>query len=292
MFLTEDEARDYLERLRWPNGAQCPHCQAIRAEKLTGKSTRPGVYKCKNRDCRKQFTVTVGTIFERSHIPLRHWVMAFHLMCSSKKGVSAHQIHRSLGVTYKSAWFMCHRIRHAIQQGPFPEKLKGVVEADEIYVGGKPRANHRGPAKKKQSVVALVERGGQVRAAHMRVTAQNLRSHVKAHAEPSATLVTDGYHLYRKVGKAQAEHKVIRHDFGVYAKKDKNSDLIITTNTVESFFGLIKRGVYGVFHHVSPVHLHRYVDEFAFRWNHRKVNDGTRREAALLAVAGKRLTYK
>ncbi len=162
--LDEEQARDYLESIRWPNGPVCPHCGGTNAGKLAGESTRPGVYKCKTKECRKQFTVTVGTIFERSHISLREWVIAFHMMCASKKGVSAHQIHRMVGCTYKSAWFMCHRIRHAMKQGPMAPKMKGVVEADETYVGGKtPRIEERprdqeDPGSPSLSAVARCER--------------------------------------------------------------------------------------------------------------------------------------
>ena len=286
--LDENGARDYLEALRWPNGPVCPHCQGTNAVKLAGKSTRPGLYKCKNKECRKQFTVTVGTIFERSHIPLRHWVIAFHLMCATKKGVSAHQIHRSVGCAYKSAWFMCHRIRHAMKQGPMAPKMTGVVEADETYVGGKHRPgskNGRGTAK--DPVFALVERGGEVRAhAIPRVTANNLRSHLMDNVDTAATLVTDECKSYTKLGRQFARHGIIRHSDKVYVKGD------IHTNTIEGFFSLVKRGIYGNFHHTSKEHLQRYMDEFAFRYNHRKTEDGARRDAAVRATGGKRLTYK
>jgi transposase-like protein len=203
--LNEEQARDYLESIRWPNRPVCPHCASQAVVKLQGKSTRPGVYKCKNKDCRKQFTVTVGTIFERSHIPLRHWVIAFHMMASSKKGVSAHQIHRSVGCTYKSAWFMCHRIRHAMEQGPVDgPKLSGTVEVDETYVGGKPRGGAKGRVgrgTKKAPVVALVQRDGEVRTiAVNRVTASNLSKHVEKYVDPKSRLITDEFKSYTKLG--------------------------------------------------------------------------------------------
>jgi transposase-like protein len=286
--LNEEQARDYLESIRWPNGPVCPHCQGTNAAKLEGKSTRPGLYKCKTKECRKQFTVTVGTIFERSHIPLRQWVIAFHMMCASKKGVSAHQIHRNVGCTYKTAWFMCHRIRHAMKQGPMAEKMTGVVEADETYVGGKNRPGSKnGRGTKKDPVFALVERGGEVRAhAIPRITADTLRPHIEANVDKSATLMTDENKSYIKLGRQFARHGVIKHKDKTYVKGD------VTTNTIEGFFSLIKRGVYGTFHQVSAEHLQRYVDEFAFRYNHRKTDDGKRREAALRAAEGKRLTYR
>ena len=289
--LTEEEARQYLEAIRWPTGVVCPHCGCMEVVKLQGKSTRPGVYKCKARGCRKQFTVTVGTIFERSHIKLREWVLAFHLMCSSKKGVSAHQIHRSIGVTYKSAWFMCHRIRHAMSTGNFTgPKLSGTVEADETYVGGKPRrkfTSKPGKGTNKAPVVALVERNGNVRVLHMpRVTAKTLRSHIRANVETSAILNTDESPLYTKVGREQAKHETVNHKREEYARGD------VYINTAESFFALLKRGVYGNFHHCSKKHLQKYCDEFSFRWDNRKVNDGVRRNTALSMAEGKRLTYR
>jgi transposase-like protein len=282
--LTDDQARDYLESIRWPQGAKCPHCGSTNVTKLQGKSTRKGVYKRKPKECRKQFTVTVGTIFERWHIATRRWVIAFHLLCSSKAGFSAHQLHRSLGVTYKTAWFMCHRIRHALANGPFPEKMKGTVEVDETYVGGKPRikGGKHGRGTTKTPVVARVSRDDTVRAAVVpRLTAKNLRAYIKENIDPSATLMTDEIKSYIKVGREFAAHNRIRHSAGVYSLAGG-----INTNTVESFFGLIKRGVYGNFHHVSPAHLQRYCDEFTFRWDHREDTDGERRDAALGAVEG------
>ncbi len=291
--LNEEQAREYLEKIRWPEGPYCPRCGCMEVTKLQGKSTRPGVYKCKGKGCRKPFTVTVGTIFERSHVKLREWLIAFHMMCSSKKGVSAHQIHRSFGVTYKTAWFICHRIRHALNVGSFDAKLSGVVEADETFVGGKPRANERrkrkgpNPNKPKAPVVALVQRDGSVRAVAMpRVTAASLRDFIQKDVDKSATLMTDENRLYKKLGRTYARHGVIKHVAQKYVQGD------VTTNAVEGFFALLKRGVYGAFHHESPKHLQRYVDEFRFRYNHRKSTDGQRRDAALAMAEGKRLTYR
>lgn len=293
--LTEEQAREYLEKLRWPEGPVCPHCGCKEATKLQGKSTRPGVYKCKAKECRKPFTVTVGTIFERSHVKLRIWVMAAHLIASSKKGMSAHQLHRSLGVTYKTSWFVAHRLRHAMNVGSFDTKLQGTIEADETYIGGKPRASERRTGRrgvpkgghKKAPVVALVERDGSVRATAMpRVTASSVRRFIRANVDESSRLITDEHRVYPGIGESFAQHDVINHTARIYVQGD------VTTNTVEGFFSLIKRGVYGNFHHVSPKHLHRYVAEFEFRYNRRKTTDGTRRDQLLQAGDGKRLTYR
>jgi transposase-like protein len=236
-----DKARALIETLRWPNGPVCPHCKSTEAYTLTGKpdSKRPvrkGVYKCKA--CRKQFTVTVGTIFEDSHIPLGKWLVAIYLMCSSKKGVSAHQLHRMLKMQYKSAWFMAHRIRHAMTQEPLATMLGGIVEADELYVGGRPRhkaKGKRGPTGHKTPVVALVERGGRARAAVLdRVTSANIRTHIKANVDPKATLMTDELKVYTKVGREFPRHGVIKHNEGIYVKGD------VTTNTVEGFFSILR----------------------------------------------------
>jgi transposase-like protein len=285
--ITETEARKYLENIRWGKEPTCPHCGSKEVTELQGKATTPGTWKCKAKECRKKFTVRVGTIFESSHISLRHWVMTFHLLCSSKKGMSAHQVHRSIGVTYKTAWFLCHRIRHAMDQGA--GLLKGVVEADETYVGGKPRGSgkgHTGRGTKKAPVAALVERGGNVRAKVIeRVTARNLREHVKANVDPNATLMTDEFQSYVSLGREFPRHGVINHGRRQYVNGD------VYTNTVESFFALLKRGHYGTFHHLSKKHLHRYVNEIEFRWNHRKTEDGERRDAAIRGAEGKRLTY-
>lgn len=291
--MTEDQAREYLESLRWPEGPFCPHCGSVKAMRLTGKSCRPGLCKCS--DCRKQFTVTVGTIMERSHIALRHWVYAFTRMCSSKKGISAHQLHRELGITYKAAWFMCHRIRHAFFTRP-DDYLSGVVEVDETHVGARkpryPRGNDnrvkavRGTTK--QPVLALVERGGRVRTKVIPdVSGPTLREAICFHVDPKSTIMTDEWRGYIGVGKLFAGgHKTVTHRRKEYVRPGG-----VTTNTVESFFATMKRGLIGTFHHVGRQHLHRYCNEFSFRWNNRKVNDVERAEAAIRQVGGKRLTY-
>jgi transposase-like protein len=256
------------------------------------------VYKCKA--CRKQFTVTVGTIFEDSRIPLNKWLHAIHLMCSSKKGMSAHQIHRTMGITYKSAWFMCHRIRYAMTQSPLVEKLSGIVEVDETYVGGKPRKGNkpqggnsepqqakRGRGTDKTPVVAVVERNGRVRARKIdRVTAKNLRDHVEKHVASNTVIMTDGFASYNGIGEGFEGHETVNHMAGEYARGE------VFTNTVESWFALLKRGVYGTFHHVSDQHLDRYIGEFSFRWDNRKVSDYERTLEAVRGIEGIRLYYK
>jgi len=299
LFSDEDASREYLENLRWPNGTICPHCGNMEAYKLTAKEgskspVRKGVYKCKA--CRKQFTVKVGTIFEDSHIPLNKWLYGIYMMCSSKKGVSAHQLHRALGITYKSAWFMCHRIRYAMTQAPLANLLGGVVEVDETYVGGKPRKNNKGenvkPTKRgrgteKTPVVLAVERDGKARAKKVeRVTAKNLREHVQKFVSSDSRIMTDGFTGYRGIGKSFKSHETVDHGTGEYARGDVN------TNTAESWFSLLKRGVIGTFHHISDKHLDRYVDEFAFRWDNRKTTDMERATEMVKQVAGKRLMYK
>lgn len=289
--LTEETARQYLESLLWPDGAVCPHCKGKNATRIQGESARPGLLMCNG--CRRQFTVTVGTIFEDSHIPLRSWVMAFQMMCASKKGVSAKQLQRQLGLgSYKSAWFMCHRIRYAIKRGPLADLLKGRVEVDETYVGGKPRPgtgkHKRGRGREKAPVLALVERKGNVRTRVVAdVTAKTLKDAIRESVDKQAAIITDEWGAYRGIGdEFEGGHAVINHGMGEYSRGG------INTNTAESLFALLKRGVYGTFHHVSKTHLPRYCDEFEFRWNGRDMMDGERMESALKSAAGKRLRYK
>lgn len=288
-FQDADKAREYLEALRWPNGPVCPHC-GVEGEHyaLKGKAHRPGLMKCK--DCRKQFSVTVGTVFERSKIPLNKWLLAVHLMCASKKAISSHQIHRMLGVTYKSAWFMTHRIREAMKPGSagLMGSGGGTVEADETYWGnnGKQRKGARGYAHK-MKVVSLVERGGEKRSVVVNaVNAKALRVVLDENVSKSANLMTDEHSGYTLIGREFASHGVTSHGSGEYARGEVHS------NTVESSFSLLKRGLIGTFHHVGEQHLQRYVTEFDFRWNHRKVTDRERSDTLLQAVSGKRLTYR
>lgn len=284
--LSEDEARELLEGLRWANGKACPHCgncDQERITKLAGKSTRPGVYKC--RDCRKPFTVTVGTVMERSRVALRDWVYVFAAICASKKGISAHQISREIGCQYKTAWFLCHRVRLAMRTEAMG-KLMGTVSVDETYVGGKPR--NPGESKPKMPVVALVEKGGRVRSrVTTDVTASNLRKFMVENIDASATIMTDEAPMYKTTGKAFAAHKRVNHSEREYVGKDG-----ATSNEVESYFANLKRGIYGTFHHVSPQHLQRFVDEFDFRWSNRDVSDTERTFIAIAQADGKRLMYR
>jgi len=285
-FPTPETARKYLEGIRWPEGPLCPHCgEKDNATELRGKAHRPGVYKC--RACTDQFTVTLGTIFEDSKIPLHKWVIAFHLLCASKKGLTSHQLHRMLGITYKSAWFMSQRIRYAMQQGSF-EKLNGVVEVDETYVGGKAKNAHRGkPIPKKAAVMVLVERDGSARAKRIaNVTAKTIDDVLKKHVHAGARIMTDSALVYDGADKNFASHCIVNHSAGEYVRGEAH------TQTAESFNALVKRGVIGVYHHLSEQHLDRYLDEFSFRWNHRKVSDGQRMVAALRQTEGKRLMYR
>jgi transposase-like protein len=291
-FQDADKAREHLEALRWPHGPVCPHCGVIGDHyALKGASHRPGLMKCK--DCRKQFSVTVGTVFEKSKIPLNKWLMAVHLMCASKKAVSSHQIHRMLGVTYKSAWFMTHRIREAMK----PEGTGlmgaggGTVEADETYWGTS-KAKPKGARgyDHKMKIVSLVERGGEKRSIVVKqVNIKSMTQLLEANICKSANLMTDEHSAYVPVGKTFASHGVTKHGKKQYAVGNVHS------NTVESSFSLLKRGLIGTFHHVGEQHLQRYVTEFDFRWNTRTkmgYTDAERAAAALRSIAGKRLTYR
>jgi len=285
-FTNEDAAREHLEALRWPDGAECPHCGLINATKLTGSHHRPGLYQCNS--CREQFTVTVGTVFERSKIGLHKWLLATHLLCASKKGMSAKQIERMLGVTYKTAWFMCHRIREAMRDDGGPLGGPGkVVEADEAFVGGKKnRRAFRDPAPKKK-VVALVERDGRARSFHVaNIHGNTVRSAVVTSIDRASTLMTDEARFYWTIGKEFAGHGRVLHAGRQYAKGDVHS------NTAENFFSILKRGVIGTYHHWSECHMHRYLAEFDFRYSTKGNNDFERSEICLKNIAGKRLTYR
>lgn len=302
-FQDANKAREYLESIQWPNGPVCPHCGVIGDHyRLEGEAHRRGLWKC--HACREQFTVTVGTVFERSKIKLNVWLQAVFLLCSSKKGMSAHQLHRTLGVTYKTAWFMAHRIREAFRDAN-PGLLGGggaPVEVDETFhgkaKGGRQRRFRNGPKVQGtggmhlHKIVSLVDRKGATRSFHIaNIDAKNLKPILQAHIAKQATVYTDNAGHYKKMalGKEFAAHETVNHSIGEYARGDVHS------NTVESYFGLLKRGIYGTYHHVSEAHLQRYVTEFDFRFTHRTANgidDTERAVKALGQIQGKRLTYR
>jgi transposase-like protein len=271
----------------------------------SGERNKSFLWRC--HGCKRQFTVRIGTVFEDSRIPLKHWCYAFWASCASKKGISAMQIQRQTGLSYKSALFLLHRVRYAMAPARSPRKLKGTVEVDETYVGGKARNMTRGQYLKwaaqpeakwghkpkrvtseKPPVVALVERGGEVRAqVTTNVTSATLKGAIRQHVDRSATINTDELRQYRGIGREFAGgHHAVKHSIGEYARGD------VTTNSVEGFFSLLKRGIFGVYHNVSKKHLHRYVAEFEFRYNTRKMDDGARTVAAIRGAEGKRLMYR
>lgn len=287
--LTEEEARDYLEEIRWPDGPVCPHCGNVeKIYELSGDSHRPGLYKC--AECRKQFTVTVGTVMHRTKIGLDKWVLAFHLMCSSKKGVSAKQLQRNLDLgSYRTAWHMAHRIRAAMKEEPMASMLEGNVEVDETYVGGKSRKGIPGRgSERKTAVMVLVERDGKARATPVeRLSADSLQGEIRDTVDRSARILTDEWAGYKGVGEDyEGGHAVVRHGQGEYVAGN------VHTNTAESYFALFKRGIHGAFHHVSDKHLPLYCEEFSFRWGLRNATDGERTAAAIRGAAGKRLMYR
>lgn len=295
----EDAARKHLERIQWPDGPICPHCGVINeATLLTGKSTRPGVYKC--RPCQKPFSVTVGTVFERSKVPLTKWLLATELLTAGKKGVSAHQIHRMLGVTYKTAWFMMHRIREAMTPIPGSEPPLGgpgkIVEADEAYIGKKDGPQGRkhpgsGGAGHKRTVLSLVERGGKIRSFKI---GSPKREHILpvmlTNVDRASTLHTDGAQVYKFTGIAR--HEAVDHN-KEYVREGKTGK--VYTNTLEGFFSVFKRGMVGTYQHCGEQHLQRYLAEFDFRMNNRAklgITDDMRAVKALEGIHGKRLTYR
>jgi transposase-like protein len=285
IYSDENLARDHLERLHWPDGPVCPHCGSVeKITKLQGRRHRAGLYKC------NEFTVTVGTIMEDSKIPLNKWLMAFALIAGSKKGMSAHQLHRHLGITYKSAWFLSHRIREAMDSGSDPLGGAGkIVEADETMVGGKARNRaFRKPAPKK-TVMTLVERDGRARSFHVaNVTGPSLRSVLVKHVNRQSILMTDELPGYAMIGREYALHLTVNHSKRQYVTMDRRKH----SNTAENFFSIFKRGVIGTYHHMSEAHLHRYCREFDFRYNTRNLSDAERTAEALIGARGKRLMYR
>jgi transposase-like protein len=291
-FNDDDAARDHLEAIRWPHGPVCPHCGGTeRNSRLNGGSHRPGLLFC--GDCRKQFSVTVGTVFEASKVALHKWVYATHLMCASKKRISSKQLERMLGVTYKTAWFMSHRIREAMNIPPTGQLggNGGPVEVDETFWGNK--GKHAPGARSyhhQMKIVSLVERNGEKRSFHVaHISPTTLRPILNGMIAKNARLMTDQAGVYEKLGPEFASHEIVSHTNKEYARGD------VTTNTVESSFALLKRGLVGTFHSVSEQHLQRYATEFDFRWNNRVslgIDDAKRTVAALKGISGKRLTYR
>jgi transposase-like protein len=310
IFHNEEAARAHFEAIRWPNGPVCPHCGNVdqgQIHALRGKSHRPGLFQC--NACREHFTVTVGGVMERSHIKLTKWAAAFHLMAASKKGVSAHQLHRMLGITYRSAWFLAHRVREAMKDdnaGPIGGEGK-IVEADETYIGRtstprvskqrekeqRPYIKRKGP-QSKNPVVALVERGGEVRMFHVKnATKADVRDILVRNVDRKSALHTDESKLYTETGKEFADHRTVRHSAKEYVRYE--GDVTVHSNTVENVFSVFKRGMTGVYQHCSEAHLHRYLAEFGFRYNRRSglgIEDTERTTAIIKGAEGKRLTYR
>ncbi len=291
-FTDENAAREAMEAILWPNGATCPRCGSLdRIGKVSGESARPGLHYCGG--CKRQFTVTVGTIFERSKVPLSKWWLAVHLLAASKKGMSSHQLMRMLGVTYQTAWFMSHRIREAMRSGSFATPMGGagaVVEVDETFIGQKKDMPKRRGYAHKHAVLTLVERGKGSRSFHVDGTkAEDVMPILKANIAKETKIMTDEAGQYAHVKKDFAEHEYVRHGAGEYVRDD------VHTNTVEGFYSVFKRGMKGVYQHCSEKHLHRYVAEFDFRYSNRVklgVEDAERAAKIVRAAAGKRLMYR
>ena len=291
-FHDEDEAFAYVEARVWPNGPVCPHCGGTdRISKMAGKSTRKGLYKC--YQCRKPFTVRMGTIFESSKVRLHVWLQAMYLIAGSKKGISSNQLARTLGLTVKTAWFLSHRIREAMREGglaPFGAK-GGAVEVDETYIGRKKGMPIRGAYHHKMAVLGLVDRDtGACRMFHVdKASGSNIQPIVLDNLSREAKLMTDEATMYRKIGREFAEHGAVKHYENEYVRGD------ITTNSVEGAFSIFKRGMRGVYQHCAEKHLHRYLAEFEFRYSHREAtgcNDEARADKMLRGIVGKRLTYQ
>jgi len=288
----ETAAYAWVEARLWPNGPVCPHCGGFaRIGKLQGKSTRIGAYKC--YQCRKPFTVKVGTVFEDSHVPMHYWLQAMYLMCASKKGVSSNQLHRTLHVALKTAWFMTHRLREAMRIGNLPPMggPGSVVEVDETFIGrveGVPK--QRSGSADKNVVLTLVERGGSARSFHVDSTRRvDVEGIMRANIRKESRLMTDEARHYNAIGREFAGHESVNHHEQEYGRGE------VHTNTVENFYSVFKRGMKGVYQHCSEKHLHRYIGEFDFRYSNRMrlgVDDVERTERAIMGIVGKRLTYR
>lgn len=291
--MSEDDARAYLENLRWPNGPVCPNCEKQDVTRMQGKAHRKGCFQCNNPECRQQFTVKCKSVLESSKLSLKKWAMAFHLLCSSKKGFSALQLQRELSIgSYRTAWFLLHRIRHAMATNSLEKPLSGTVEMDEVYIGGKPRNPGPETRKKwsdKQPVVALVQRDGMAISGPVpNVTRKTLHNAIVEFVAHGTTICTDDAITYKGIIN---NHFSVNHSRREYVRREPDG-FLAHTNTVESYFALIRRGHYGVYHMMSKGHLHLYCAEFNFRWNHRKMSDSQRRDAAFRQAPGKRLKYK
>ena len=307
-FTSEAAAIAHLEASRWNGEANCPHCGSVNVMRMAGK-TQAGYWLC--RDCRDKFTARTGTVMERSHIPVHKWLLAIHLLNSSKKGFSAHQLHRTIGVTYKSAWFLAHRIREAMKEttatsGPLGGEGK-TVEADELYYGqretphvsprrkGRPYITKSGKGAAKRVILGLVERGGNVRTFHVHTASKAEIGHiVRTNVKRESNLQTDEAGVYIQLGSEfKGGHDTVHHGSKEYVRRE--ADRLVTTNTIENVFSVFKRGMRGVYQHCGEAHLHRYLAEFDFRYNRRSalgVGDNERAAQALKGIAGKRLTYR
>lgn len=292
-FGTDEKARQHLEGVLWKNGVVCPHCKCHDQTKIAERTANPdkkiraGLRFCSN--CKSQFTVTVGTVFEDSKIPLRKWLIAWYMICSSKKGISSLQLQRNLELgSYRTALFMAHRIRHALKENGYAEKLSGIIEADETFMGGVSTGKGTGcMAGGKIPVMAMVQRGGPVRSKVMpSVNGANLRQAIRDNVQICSEVHTDANFAYRGL-EPKFTHKSVKHNAGEYSRHEGEN--VITTASVESFFSLLKRGVVGTFHHVSAQHLPLYLAEFDHRHNCRKMTDGERTDVGLTKAAGKRL---
>ena len=301
IFTDEAKAREWLEARVWPNGPTCPHCGVAseHVTKLTGTKHRPGVHQC--NECREQFTVTVKTVFERSKIPLTKWLAALFLLTASKKGMSSHQMHRMLGISYKSTWFMTHRLREAMRVGNLPPMGgKGkTVEADETVIGrleGAPKSSKKmgGRSGYRNVALTLVERGGSARSFHVTgTTIAELKPIILANIERETALMTDQAAWYPEIGEQFASHETVNHAQDEYARRD--GERIISTNVVENYYSIFKRGMKGTYQHCKEKHLHRYLAEFDFRYSNRValgIDDESRAEKLAKGIVGKRLTYR